>query len=74
MFIDKFFYASGYYYVKLDGTVVIKSNMPQDIKERFLKEWEEHIKEVKAHREKGIYDSRDIINFSAEPEFKIEYV
>lgn len=74
MFINKFFYATGYIHIRLDGVVEIDSKIPEDIKERFLKEWEEHIQEVKARRERGLYDSRDIIDFDAEPEFKIEYV
>lgn len=74
MFIDKFFYATGYYHMRDDGVILFDKDAPPEIKRRFEKEWREHLEEVKARRERGLYDSRDIIDFDAEPEFKIEYV
>ena len=46
-------YAAGYYLILPDNSIYFEPNTPEDIKERFTKEWEEHLKEVEEKHKQG---------------------
>jgi len=60
-FLKDFKYASGYFSIRPDGTYWLASDTPQDIKERFEKEWPEYVKKIQKQHEEGIYLSSDLI-------------
>ena len=59
MLINKFGYASKYTFIEDDGSVTYMPDTPPEIRERFEKDWAEHVKEVKARQARGIYTSGD---------------
>lgn len=70
---NRFDYARGYFTVTVDGTVYIDRDAPSEVRERFPADWEEHLKEVKARRDMGMYTSHDLIGFTAECASKIVF-
>ncbi|MDP4152609.1 MAG: hypothetical protein Q8865_04085 [Bacillota bacterium] len=50
-----FEYAAGYYMILPDDTIYFKPDTPEDIKERFTKDWAEHLKEVEERHKNGDY-------------------
>ncbi|MEG2149488.1 MAG: hypothetical protein RRY24_08710 [Clostridiales bacterium] len=59
MYLNEFEYASKYTFIETDGSVAFMPNTPPEIRERFEKEWAEHVKKVKARQTKGIFTSGD---------------
>lgn len=69
-----FDYASGHFFVDTDGTVYIMPDMPEDMRERFISDWKEHLRGVKMRREKGIITSWDKVGCATDYECKIKYL
>lgn len=48
-------YARGYYRILPDDSIYFSPDTPEDIKERFTKEWAEHLKKRDEERSQGIW-------------------
>lgn len=46
-------YAAGYYLILPDNSIYFKPETPPEIKERFTKDWEAHLKEVEEKHRQG---------------------
>ena len=48
-------YARGYYMILPNGTLWFRPDTPQDIKERFEKDYAEHLERKRKEEEQGIF-------------------
>lgn len=59
---DALSYARDYYYITPNGEVVIQDTMPDDMRERFLKDVEIERQRCKEAHAKGIFSSTDVFH------------
>ncbi|MDP4152874.1 MAG: hypothetical protein Q8865_05450 [Bacillota bacterium] len=52
---DPFDYTKGYVLVLPDNTIYFRSDTPEDIKERFTKNWSEYLLDIEDRHKNGDY-------------------